>query len=146
MAGHSRQAPILTRVAVAEMAGLLIGILAFALLPAFLPDIDDRRLWGILLWYPTLGAAVALVDMVEDDALPVPVPWWLRAAVVGAWLNFIATLLVYDMMAAFMAAAFGAAGEHLSPYWFVAEGAAAAVLIGYLVTRFGGDGRGIGDD
>ena len=147
MALGKKPASVATRLAVAQMAGLLIGVIAFAILPVFMPDLDQRLRWGIFLWYPTLGAVIAMVEVIDSEArYGVSLPWWLRGAMVGAWLNLVATLIAYDVMAAFLRSAFGPASVLASPFWFVAEGAAAGLLIGYLVMRFGGDGREIADD
>lgn len=147
MARGGRSAPILTRLAIGQMAGVMIGIIAFAMLPLFLPELDARIRWGIFLWYPTLGAVVALLDIVNgEESVPVALPWWLRGALVGAWMNLVATLLIFEVMREFLLSVSGPDAIFTSPFWFVAEGAFAGLLIGYLVMRFGGEGRGIADD
>jgi hypothetical protein len=55
-------------------------------------------------------------------------------------MNFVLTLLAYDLLAEFMYAMFGADGMISSPFWFVLEGAFVGLIIGYLATRFGGEG------
>ena len=40
-----------------------------------------------------------------------------------------------------LTAMFGATSPLASPFWFVAEGAIVGLCIGYLATRFGGEGR-----
>ncbi len=39
-----------------------------------------------------------------------------------------------------LVAMFGAEGVLTSPFWFTLEGAVVGLLIGYLATRFGGEG------
>ena len=65
-------------------------------------------------------------------------PWWLVAPGLGAWMNFVLTLFAYDAMKMVMVSAFGENGVLQSPFWFVAEGAFVGLVIGYVVTRFGG--------
>jgi len=147
MARNSRPASFLTRMAVAMMAGLMLGILGLALLPVFMPDLDPMVRWGFFLWYPTLAAVIALAGAAgSGEDMPRPLPWWIRGSLIGAWMNFVATLLAPGVMRDFMHAAFGPGGMLTSPFWFVAEGAAAGLLIGYLVMRFGGEGREMADD
>ncbi|MBK0398601.1 hypothetical protein H0I76_05330 [Limibaculum sp. M0105] len=129
------------------MAGLLLGILALALVPVFMPELDPMVRWGFFLWYPTLAAVIALAGAVGGgEGASRHVPWWIRGGLIGAWMNFVATLLAPDVMRDFMHVAFGPDGIIASPFWFVAEGAAAGLLIGYLVMRFGGEGRQMADD
>lgn len=142
-----RPSSFVTRFAVAVMAGLLLGILGLALLPIFKPDLDPMVRWGFFLWYPTLGVVIALAgSATTGDSLAVALPWWLRAAGIGGWMNFVVTLLAPGMMRDVMLAIFGAGGYLASPFWFVADGAVAGLLIGYLVMRFSGEGREIADD
>lgn len=135
-----------TQCVVAKAVGLLIGVLGFALMPLFMPDADPMLRWGVLLWYPTLGAVIVAADTLYlAGASPVPLPWWLRAALVGAWLNLVATLFAYGQLEAFLAAVFGPGSAVASPFWFVAEGALVGAAIGYMVRRFGSEDRDIGD-
>jgi hypothetical protein len=51
------------------------------------------------------------------------------------------TFFAYDVMTDMMVAMFGAEGILTSPFWFTLEGAVVGLLIGYLATRFGGEGK-----
>ena len=68
-------------------------------------------------------------------------PWWFRAPLIGAWLNFVLTFFAYDTMQAMMSNIFGEGGVLASPFWFAAEGAIIGLIIGYFATRFGGEGK-----
>jgi hypothetical protein len=70
-----------------------------------------------------------------------PLPWWFRAPVVGAWMNFVLTFFAYDVMEELMIAFFGANGLLSSPFWFTLEGAIVGLVIGYFATRIGGEGK-----
>lgn len=138
---------LLTRLAISQMAGLLIGLAGFELIVVLLPDADPLFRWGVLLWYPTMGAMIAVVDQLRSQGgLPWEMDWWVPGAIFGAWFNFVITFMAYGTMSKFLSGIFGAASTFASPFWFVAEGMAAGVAIAYLVMRFGGEGRGIGDD
>ena len=67
-------------------------------------------------------------------------PWWIRAPILGAWMNFVLIFFAFDRFAEMMVTMFGADGMFLSPFWFVLEGAIVGLIIGYLATRFGGEG------
>ena len=55
-------------------------------------------------------------------------------------MNFVLTFFAYDMLKQAMEAIFGLDGVLNSPFWFVAEGAVVGLIIGYVATRFGGEG------
>ena len=132
---------LVTRIAVGKAVGLVIGLIGFISLPYFLPDAGWLIRWGILLWYTTLGAIIGLVGVFTwHPVLKLPMPWWFRGALMGAWMNFVLTFFAYDTMAAMMTALFGADGILSSPFWFTAEGAVVGLLIAFCATRLGGEG------
>ncbi len=55
-------------------------------------------------------------------------------------MNFVLTFFAYDTMKDMLVAMFGAEGVLTSPFWLTLEGAIVGLLIGYLATRFGGEG------
>ena len=56
-------------------------------------------------------------------------------------MNFVLVFFAHDDMSAMMISVFGEGGMLSSPFWFVAEGAIFGVVVGYLATRFGGEGK-----
>lgn len=133
--------PSLTlRVGIGKVAGFLIGLTGFIVLPYFVPEAGWMLRWGILLWYTTLGAIIGVFGVFTNHpVLNLPFPWWVRAPFVGAWMNFVLTFFVYDEFRT-MFAALGVAGPLTSPFWFAVEGAFVGLIIGWLATRFGGEG------
>jgi len=130
------------RIGVAKLIGLAIGVGGFGMTPFVTPEADPWLIWGILLWYPTLGAVIGLAGLLaHSPVLEVPLPWWVRGAGLGAWMNFVLTLFAHAPMRAFLENVFGAGHVFASPFWFVAEGAAVGLLIDYFATRQGGEGR-----
>jgi hypothetical protein len=109
--------------------------------PIFLPEAGWLIRFGILLWYTTFGAIIGVFGVFTwHPVLKLPMPWWIRDPVLGAWLNFVLTFFAYDTMQAMMMSLFGPGGMLASPFWFAAEGAVVGLLIGYFATRFGGEG------
>ena len=137
---------LITRIAIGKAIGFLFGLVGFISLPYFLPDASLLFRWGILLWYTTLGAIIGMFGVFTyHPILKLPFPWWFRATVVGAWMNFVLTFFAFDTMQAMMFHVFGESGIVTSPFWFTAEGAIIGLIIGYFATRFGGEGKGIVD-
>ena len=133
---------LVTRIAIGKGVGLVIGFAGFITLPYFAPDAGWLIRWGILLWYTTLGAIIGVFGVFTwHPVLKLPMPWWFRAPLLGAWMNFVLTFFAYDVMKTMMTTLFGADGIMTSPFWFTAEGAVVGLLIGYFATRFGGEGK-----
>ena len=133
---------LVTRLAVGKAVGLAIGLLGLILLPYFAPDARWLFRIGILLWYTTIGGVVGLVGVFDrHPVLRLPMPWWFRAPVVGAWMNFVLTFFAYDTMRAMLIAGFGAESALTSPWWFTLEGAVVGLVIGYAATKLGGEGK-----
>ena len=132
---------LISRIAVGKGIGLLFGLIGFAALSLVEPQADTMFQWGILLWYPTVGAFIGVFGVFTwHPVLSLPMPWWFRAPWIGAWMNFVLMLFIYDDLQALTGHWFF--GEVFSsPFWLVVEGAIAGLVIGYLATRFGGEGR-----
>jgi len=73
--------------------------------------------------------------------LKLPFPWWFRAPLLGAWMNFVLVFFTYDVMQLMLINLFGENGILSSPFWFTAEGAIIGFIIGFFATRFGGEGK-----
>ena len=130
-----------TRIIVGKIIGLLFGLAGFVLLPFLWPESGLLLRWGVLLWYTTLGAIIGVVGVYDwHPVLRLPLPWWVRAPLIGGWMNFVLTLFAYDTMEAFLRQVFGVGGLLQSPFWFVLEGVLVGLVIGFFATRIGGEG------
>ena len=134
--------PSLTRrIAIGKSIGLVFGVIGFVCLPMLWPEADPWTRWGILFWYVTVGAVIGLVGIyTSHPVLQFPMPWWVRAPLIGAWMNFVLTFFAYSAMSQILTAVFGPNGLLSSPFWFVVEGALISAIIGYAATRFAGEG------
>jgi len=133
---------LMTRIAIGKAIGFLFGLAGFILFPYFLPDAGWLLRWGILLWYTTVGAIIGVFGVFTyHPVLKLPFPWWFRAPLLGAWMNFVLTFFAYDAMQSMMVSLFGEGRMLSSPFWFTAEGAIIGLIIGYFATRFGGEGE-----
>ena len=132
---------LVNRIAIGKFIGLVVGLIGFFTLPAVYPEVTWHLRWGVLLWYVTLGAVVGMAGVfTRHPVLLLLMPWWVRAPVIGAWMNLVLTFFAHREMADVMDAMFGPDGGLTSPYWFVVEGAVIAGLMGFFATRFGGEG------
>jgi len=132
---------LITRIAIGKSIGFALGLIGLVVIPFLWPDSGWMERIGFLLWYTTVGAFIGMVGVFTwHPILKLPMPWWFRSTLVGAWMNFVLTLFIYDRLAEMMLELMGENGLFMSPFWFVAEGAIVGLLIGYFATRFGGEG------
>lgn len=131
---------LLNRLAVGKGIGLVIGIGGLGMVPAFMPGADPWLIWAILFWYPTIGAVIGFAGVLTAHPLGFPMPWFVRGAAIGTWMNFVLVLFAHEPMRAFLEVWFGAGSWLASPFLFVPEGAAVGLVIDYLATRYGGEG------
>ena len=132
---------LVTRIAIGKGIGFVIGLTGFIVLPYFMPESNLMLRWGILLWYTTVGAIIGVFGVFTwHPVFQLPMPWWFRAPLLGAWMNFVLTFFIYDTLQSIMHNMFGEGGILGSPFWLVAEGAIVGFVIGFLATRFGGEG------
>ncbi len=128
--------------AIGKIIGFAFGLIGFICLPYFLPEAGYLLRFGILFWYITVGAVVGVFGVFTyHPVLKLPLPWWFRACILGAWMNFVLVLFIYKDMQTMMTSIFGENGIITSPFWFVLEGALIGLIIGFFATRFGGEGR-----
>jgi len=133
---------LVTRIGIGKVIGLVFGFIGFISVPYFLPEASLLLRWGILLWYTTVGAIIGVFGVFTyHPILKLPFPWWVRAPLLGAWMNFVLTFFAFDTMQSMMVSVFGENGLLSSPFWFTAEGAIIGFIMGYFATKFGGEGK-----
>lgn len=133
---------LVTRIAIGKSIGLIIGLSGFIILPIMVPDINPLIRWGIMLWYITVGAIIGVFGVFTwHPILKLPMPWWFRAPLIGAWMNFVLVFFAYDTMEHIIFKILGEGAFISSPFWFALEGGIIGLLIGYFATRFGGEGK-----
>jgi len=135
------QPSLVNRVIVGKAIGFAIGVVGFIMLPYLWPDAPFSFQLGVLFWYATVGVMIGLLGVWNrHPVLDFPMPWFVRAPLVGAWMNLVLTLFAEETLGRMTAYMFGGSSAFASPYWFVLEGAIVGGLIGWAATRFAGEG------
>jgi hypothetical protein len=129
-------------IALGKLTGIAVGLAVFFALPAIIPDIESNVRWGFLFWYLTFGAIIGSWGVSpQPEFIPLRVPWWLRAPLIGAWMNFVLALFAYDVSFFTSSGLFVApAGLFTSPAGFIVSGAIIGLLIGFVGTKWGRTG------
>ena len=136
---------LVTRLALGTMLGVLVGLGGFVLLPVVMEPGSPLLRWGILLWYPTFGAVIAMGSALMRSGR-LMVPWFVVGGLIGAWLNLVLTFFAHDRLQHVLEAVLGADSAFTSPFWFVLEGCLIGGLIGEVIGRFAGDDRALGPE
>ena len=133
---------LITRIGIGKGVGLIFGLIGFFMMPSLVGESGLMIRWAVVFWYTTVGAFIGVFGvMTWHPILKLPMPWWFRSVWIGAWMNFVLTLFIYDRVQAYMTVIFGENGALSSPFWMVLEGAFVGLVIGFLATRFGGEGK-----
>ena len=134
--------PLMMRIGVGKLVGFIIGLIGVFTLGATFPEGGLKLQLGLLFWYATMGAIIGVYGVVTwHPVLHLPLPWWLRAPLIGSWMNFLLALLMYEKLQAIIFAVLGPDTGFASPFWFVFEGAIAGLIIGFFCTRMAGEGE-----
>ena len=138
---------LVTPIAIGKAVGLAFGLVGFIFLPHFWPEASLFLRTSILFWYTTLGAIIGVFGVFTYyPILRLPMPWWIRAPLMGGGMNFVLTFFAYDAMQTLLIYMFGYDRVLNSPFWFVVEGAIIGLIMGYLATHLGGEGKGTLDE
>ncbi|MGE0846397.1 MAG: hypothetical protein AB7L41_09005 [Flavobacteriaceae bacterium] len=134
---------LIARAGVGKLAGLVVGLVEFFVWPWYWVAVPGHVQWATLLWYINFGAMIGLAGVIDrHPVMNIRLPWWVMGVLLGAWLNLVATLMMWDVFAEAGASFFGEGSIWASPWWFIAEGAVTGLVIGWLCNRFGGYGAG----
>lgn len=132
---------ILKRIGSAKMAGLVVGLIAFFMIPVLWPEGGIWLRVGVLLWYTTVGAVIGVFGLISHHPMfGFRMTWWFRGLFVGVWFNLVLAFLMHDKLEILMQQFEGTLGGFTSPFWIVPEGAVIGLIIDAVATRIAGEG------
>ena len=108
----------------------------FFLLSVWVADISLLERWTVVFWYTTLGGVVGISNVVvREPVTNLPLPWWLRAPLISAWLCLMVVLFAGDRVQKLVCVVHVSNGVLTSPYWFVVDGMIVGIVAGVISTR-----------
>ena len=111
----------------------------FFTIPLVWPSAELMLRWGGLLWYPLVRAVIGLVGIYRrHPVLHLPMPWWVRAPLVGAWMNFGLAPFCFPVLVALYQDLWPSLPAWAAPLLLALEGAVVGAMIGAIATRTGG--------
>jgi hypothetical protein len=130
---------ILKRIGSAKMVGLVVGLIAFFMIPVLWPEGSMWLRVGVLLWYTTVGAVIGVFGLISHHPMfGFRLTWWFRGLFVGVWFNLVLAFLMHDKLEILMQQL---EGGFSSPFWIVPEGAVIGLIIDAVATRIAGEGQ-----
>ncbi|MCH9852641.1 MAG: hypothetical protein K0U45_03970 [Alphaproteobacteria bacterium] len=138
----AQQASLTKRFIIGKSIGLAIGLVGFVFLPYFYEDVALHFRFGVLFWYSTMGAFIAMFGVLTVHPMfpQFPMPWWFRASILGLWLNGLLLLFCYDIFVPMLAAYPEMQSATFIIFGGLLEGLIIALFIGYFENLYGGEG------
>ena len=132
---------LFNRLAARKLVDLIFGLVFFFTIPMVWPSAELTLRWGVLLWYPLVGAVIGLVGIYRrHPVLQLPMPWWVRAPLVGAWMNFVLAFFCFPVLVTLYQDLWPSLPAWAAPLLLALEGAVVGAIIGAIATHVGGDG------
>jgi hypothetical protein len=122
------------RIYFGKLIGLTIGTFGFFIAPLVFEGIHYNLRFAILFWYITFGAIIGSFGYLKGDYFLLILPKYQRAMFIGAWLNFIIMLFLYEPLSSMLGQAFINYPIFQSPLWLIAEGVLMGLIIEFVIS------------
>lgn len=133
------ESPLVNRIAVWKLVGFVFWLLGFIMLPVVLNVTDLYLRFAILLWYTTLWAIIWVMwIMNKHPVFNISFPFWIRWAILWAWMNFVLVLFMYDKMVLLMQ---NTVFVNYSPFCLIIEWIIVWFVIDLIATKTVWDGK-----
>jgi hypothetical protein len=130
------------RVAIGKTSGFLLGGVAFVLLPIVGAETSVLFDLGIWLMSTLMGVMIGFMGVFATHPIfGFRMPFYVRGAIVGASFFLLLPLLAMEEMMGLMQLEMVQWFNLTSPWWVVFEGALWGVLIGWVATKWAGEGE-----
>ncbi len=132
--------PISTVTLAGIASGKLISLLTGSIFALVLLPLNENYTVavavGLVFWYMTLGAVVALASGIERYPwMNISLPWWLRGLMLGAWMNFMVAVLASTIAPDLSVVVEISSGALVTPNWLVVDGMIAGFIAAGMVER-----------
>lgn len=130
------------RVAIGKGIGLLVGAGAMLALPAMNMPMFSMFGIGTLLMFILMGAFIGLMGLFDRHPLfKFRLPWWIRGTTIGAAFMLMYILFTYETIEAVMQSGLVSWMGLTSPFWAILDGICIGGIMGFLETKFAGEGE-----
>lgn len=130
------------RIVIGKTIGLIVGILVMLMLPAFDMPIFGMFGLGTLLMFVLMGAMTGFMGLYDrHPAFSFKMPWWVRGGATGLGFMLMYVLFTYNSIEIIMSSAYVSWMGLESPFWALLDGITIGAFMGYVETKFAGEGK-----
>ncbi|MAJ97012.1 MAG: hypothetical protein CMI56_00150 [Parcubacteria group bacterium] len=132
------------RMFIGIIIGLVVGILAIVMLPTLGFSLFSMFGFGTLLVFILMGLTLGLVGMFDrHPVFGFSMRWWIRGAVAGFLFTLMYILLGYSSLEVVMASNLVSWMGFSSPFWALIDGILIGLFMGWMETKFAGEGSSL---
>ncbi|QSH39674.1 hypothetical protein JXR01_01545 [Candidatus Kaiserbacteria bacterium] len=132
------------RIFIGVLIGLVVGIVAILALPTFGFSLFSMFGFGTLLVFILMGLTLGLVGMFDTHPIfGFTMRWWIRGAVAGFLFTLMYILLGYSSLEVVMESNVVAWMGLSSPFWVLIDGTLIGLFMGWMETKFAGEGSSL---
>ena len=129
------------RIVIGKTIGLLLGIVVILFLPSFNIPMMSMFGLGTLAMFVLMGVMTGFMGIFDrHPALDFTMPWWLRGGIVGFFFMLMYVLFTYETLELVMQSSLVSWMGLTSPFWALADGIFFGALMGFIETKFAGEG------
>lgn len=126
------------------MTGLIIGALVITMSPIFGFSLFSMFGFGTLITFVLMGLTLGLMGMFDYHPIfGFKMRWWIRGAVAGFLFTLMYILLSHDSLEVIMQSNIVSWTGLSSPFWTLIDGVIIGLFMGYMETKFAGQGSNL---
>ncbi len=130
------------RIIIGKIIGLVVGIAAMLTLPIFGIPVMSMFGFGTLLMFMLMGVMTAFMGIFDHHPMfNFKMPWWFRGSLIGASFMLMYVLFTYDTMEIIMQSSLVSWVGLASPFWAILDGVFLGAFMGFVETKFAGEGK-----
>ena len=132
------------RMFIGVLIGLAVGILTIFALPVFGFPLFSMFGIGTLMVFILMGLTLGLVGMFDrHPVFGFTMRWWIRGMVAGFLFTLMYILLGYSSLEVIMESSIVSWMGLSSPFWALIDGTLIGLFMGWMETKFAGEGSSL---
>lgn len=132
------------RVFIGIIIGLIVGIISIAVSPIFGFPLLSMFGFGTLITFVMMGFTLGLVGMFDyHPVFGFKMRWWIRGPVAGFIFTLMYILLSYETLEVIMQSNIVSWMGLSSPFWALLDGITIGLIMGWMETKFAGEGSSL---
>jgi len=130
------------RIAIGKSIGLVIGVVLMLFLPMFSIPILSMFGLGTLLMFGLMGVMTGFMGLFErHPVLQFNMKWWFRGGIIGFAFMLMYILFTYEIYEGIMQSSLISWTGLTSPFWALIDGTVIGMFMGFVETKFAGEGK-----